>query len=136
MVIFAHHRDVIGALHGAFGSTSVIYTGETSLRDRQAAVERFQTDESCKIFIGSISAASVGITLTKSTQVVVVEQDWVPGNMFQAEARLHRMGQRDTVNITHFVLSGSLDAKIAKVLIAKQKVIEEALDKDAGAWGA
>ncbi len=107
-----------------------IITGGSNEAERQDAVDRFQNDPRCRIFIGNITAAGVGITLTASSYVVFAELDWVPGNMSQAEDRCHRIGQTETVLVQHIVLDQSLDARQAKVLIAKQQVIDEGLDKD------
>jgi hypothetical protein len=97
---------------------------------RQANVDRFQTDPTCKVFIGGILAAGVGITLTAASQVVFAELDWVPGNVTQAEDRCHRIGQRDMVNVQHLVLEGSIDARMAAVLVDKQEVLAAALDTE------
>lgn len=129
VVVFAHHHDVIQSIATAFEDIAVILTGEQSLEERQAAVDRFQNDPSCRLFVGSIQAAGVGITLTAARTVVFAELDWVPGNMTQAEDRCHRIGQQNSVLVQHLVLEGSLDASLAKTLVAKQEVIDRALDK-------
>jgi SWI/SNF-related matrix-associated actin-dependent regulator 1 of chromatin subfamily A len=128
VVVFAHHHDVVRALAGAFPTSSVVLTGETPMIERQAAVDRFQTDPTCTVFIGSITAAGVGLTLTASSHVVFAELDWVPGNLSQAEDRCHRIGQTESVLVQHLVLEGSLDATMAKTIVRKQAVIEAALD--------
>lgn len=130
IVLFAHHKDVIEALRNELGNECVILTGDCSQEERQAAVDRFQTDETCKVFIGSIGAAGVGITLTAASMVVFAELDWVPGNITQAEDRCHRIGQTESVLVQHLVLDGSLDAKMAKTLVEKQEVIDAALDDE------
>lgn len=128
VVVFAHHRDVIALLSKKFGVSAVTLTGETSMENRNSAVERFQNDPAVKFFIGSIKAAGVGLTLTASSHVVFSELDWVPGNITQAEDRCHRIGQENVVQIQHLVIDESLDAKFAKVLVDKQEVIDKALD--------
>lgn len=130
IVVFAHHHDVVAALAEALGEYQpVVLTGETAMADRQASVDRFQSDPACRVFIGSITAAGVAITLTASSHVVFAELDWVPGNMSQAEDRVHRIGQTEPVLVQHVVLDGSLDARMARVLLAKQEVLDRALDR-------
>jgi len=129
VVVSAHHHDVVNALAAEFGKQAVVLTGETLLVKRQEAVDAFQTNENVKVFIGSIQAAGVGITLTAASHAIFAELDWVPGNVTQSEDRLHRIGQRDSVLVQHLVLEGSLDATIAKTLVRKQTVIDRALDK-------
>jgi SNF2 family DNA or RNA helicase len=128
IVAFAHHRDVISALAAEFGEAAVAMTGETPIAERQAAVDRFQTDPKCRLFVGSIQAAGVGITLTAAQHVVFVELDWVPGNVTQAEDRCHRIGQRGSVLVQHLVFDGSLDMRMGEVILSKQEVIAAALD--------
>lgn len=130
VVVFAHHHDVIDQIKAHFGSAAVELTGETPNAKRQEAVDRFQEDPSCKVFIGSIQAAGVGITLTSASHVVFAELDWVPGNMSQAEDRCHRIGQDERVNIYHLVLNGSLDARMAHLLVEKQEWIDRLTDAE------
>lgn len=131
LVLFAHHHDVIEAYRLAFANDAVVLTGENTLLERDAAVRKFQAGEA-KLFIGGIQAAGVGLTLTKASHVAFAEMDWTPGNMTQAEDRCHRIGQKDSVLVQHLVLEGSLDATMAKTLVAKQEVIEQALDSEKG----
>jgi SWI/SNF-related matrix-associated actin-dependent regulator 1 of chromatin subfamily A len=128
VIVFAHHKEVVAAIAAEFGSAAVKLVGDTAMVDRQEAVDRFQKDPTCKLFVGSLMAAGVGITLTASSHVVFAELDWVPGNVSQAEDRAHRIGQKESVLIQHLVLEGSLDAIMAKRIISKQEIIEKALD--------
>lgn len=128
VVVFAHHHEVIDAIADHFGPRAVRLDGRMNATARQASVDRFQTDPTCQLFVGSITAAGVGITLTASSHVIFAELDWVPGNVTQAEDRCHRIGQHASVLVQHIVLDGSIDAHLAKTLIAKQAVLDAALD--------
>lgn len=128
VVVFAHHKAVVDILVEGLGRENcVVVTGETKMEDRQKAVDRFQAGE-VQYFIGNIQAAGVGLTLTKSSHVVFAELDWVPGNVSQAEDRCHRIGQEDSVLCQHIVVDGSMDADMAARIVAKQQVIDQALD--------
>jgi SNF2 family DNA or RNA helicase len=128
IVIFAHHKDVVAAICNEFPLESVHLTGDDSQEDRQIAVDSFQGNDKIKLFVGSIAAAGVGLTLTAASLVLFIELDWVPGNVTQAEDRCHRIGQKDAVTIQHLIFNGSLDSKMAKTLIEKQEIIDKALD--------
>jgi len=128
VIVFAHHLDVLNALVEAFGNEAVCLQGCTPQKERQEAVDLFQNDPSVKVFVGSITAAGVGITLTASSHVIFAELDWVPGNVTQAEDRAHRIGQQNSVLVQHLVLEGSLDATMARTIVAKQEAIDGALN--------
>jgi SWI/SNF-related matrix-associated actin-dependent regulator 1 of chromatin subfamily A len=134
IIIFAHHRDAVEALTKEFSDVGAVkLMGGDAPADKQAAVDRFQSDASCRVFVGSIKAAGVGITLTAATHVVFAEQDWTPGWNQQAEDRAHRIGQRESVLIQYVVLDGSLDAHIAQVNVDKAAIADKALDKPGAA---
>lgn len=131
VIVFAHHHDVIDILKAGldqFGCVTI--TGQTKDTDRQAAVDRFQTDPGCRVFVGNIKAAGVGLTLTAASTVVFVEQDWTPGWMAQAEDRAHRIGQTESVLVQYLVFDGSMDAVLAQTLVNKAEVANRALDAD------
>lgn len=135
LVIFAHHTDVVAAIMAGCqerGWNPVRVTGQDSMEARQKAVDRFQVDPNCFVFVGNIKAAGVGLTLTAASDVAFFELDWVPGNVTQAEDRCHRIGQKDSVFVRHIVLSDSLDANMAKTLVEKQAIIDAALDSKEG----
>ena len=127
VILGAHHKDVIAQFAAAWPKCALV-TGDVTTEDRNKAVQRFQTDQECNPFIGSIMAAGLGLTLTAASTVVIHEPCWVPGDMSQFEARAHRMGQRDAVSVTHLVLQGSMDVLKVRALVAKQAVIDAALD--------
>lgn len=131
IIVFAHHRAVIESLFNQLTALKMqpvrLYGGMTQ-EDKNKAVETFQLDKNCRVFIGSITAAGVGLTLTAADHVVFAELDWVPGNVSQCEDRSHRIGQKSGVLVQHLVASGSLDAKIAKRLIEKQEILDAVLD--------
>jgi len=135
LILFGHHKDGLAQIRAGLtkaGIKSVLLTGDvTRMEDQQLSVDRFQADPSVQVFIGTIGAAGVGITLTAASHVVFAELDWVPGNMSQAEDRAHRIGQRESVLVQHIVFEGSLDALVAQTLVRKQQVIEQALDREA-----
>ncbi len=127
LLIFCHHRDVAAALQHAFQG-SVMVLGGMSGPEKMSAVDRFQNDPQCRVFIGNMQAAGVGLTLTAATQVIFAELDWVPGNVSQAEDRAHRIGQLESILIQHLVLEDSLDARMVEIIVEKQAIIDKALD--------
>jgi superfamily II DNA or RNA helicase len=87
VVIFTTFNEELQELAEHFGNSCVIHNGSMSDKDKQISVDRFQTNDKVKVFIGNIISAGVGITLTKGTVVIFNSFDWVPGNNEQAEDR-------------------------------------------------
>jgi SWI/SNF-related matrix-associated actin-dependent regulator of chromatin subfamily A-like protein 1 len=129
-VVFCHHCDVVDGIKAELGDAAVVADGRMPTAERQAAVNRFQTDPRVQFFIGSIRTTGGGITLTAASHVVFAELDWTPGAMSRAEDRLHRVRQRNSVLVQHVVLEGSIDARLVRTIVSKQEVIAGALDAE------
>jgi len=127
LVIFAHHKDVLEQLYEHYQNEAVILFGETPMQDRGEIIKRFQEGEK-RIFIGGLKAAGSGITLTRASTVVFIEIDWNPATLSQAEDRLCRIGQKKMVHVVHLVLNNTLDVNMGQRVIAKQEMIDKALD--------
>ena len=136
VVMFAHHRKVVLGLVEAFGNSCVHIIGGIDSKSREEAVDRFQNDASCHLFVGSIRAAGLGLTLTASSHavfraaglgltltasshVVFLELDWSPAIMDQAMDHCHRVGQQDSVQVDYFVFKGTIDECMARQLAQK-----------------
>ena len=127
VVVFCHHRQLITELVDEFKGECVHIIGGMDRKQRAEAVKQFMTNDSIKVFVGSIRAAGVGITLTSASRVVFLELDWSPAIMSQAEDRCHRVGQQDCVQVQYFVFRNTLDEWIARSLVRKQMDIDKAL---------
>ena len=130
-LVFAHHKDVLDGLQEHLRDAGVGYVrldGSTPTATRQDLVDRFQNTEKVRVFLGSMSAAGQGITLTAASQVLIVEQSWTPAEMDQAEDRAHRLGQRDTVVATHLVAIGTIDEPVLELINLKRATAAQAVD--------
>lgn len=128
LVVFTTHHFVIDELINHFSKIAVRVDGRVNITDRQRSVDIFQHNPEIKLFIGNIEAAGVGITLTAACDVVFLELPWSPGKLVQASDRVHRIGQKNAVNIYFLLSSGTIEERIAKLLDAKLKVITAVLD--------
>lgn len=129
LVIFAHHRVVVEQLMKELAPYSPVKVdGGVTGPNRQAAVDRFQTDPTCRVFVGT-EAACEGITLTAANATAFVELWWTPGKHDQAEDRVHRIGQeRDSVSAYYLIAEGTIEETIATLLDAKRGVLSKVLD--------
>ena len=127
VVAFGHHIDVIDAVAEAFPGCEVAH-GKKSMEARDQSVQRFQTDESCRLIVCGIQAMGTGHTLTASSHVILFETSWLPSDLSQAEDRCHRIGQKSAVSAEYLVFDGSLDAYMLKIITKKMKVLDATLD--------
>lgn len=128
IVVFAHHKAVIEKLAEALKEfCPVVFDGSTSMTNKNKAVESFQSDAACRVFIGQIQSAGVGITLTAADTVVFVESSWVPGEVEQAVDRCHRIGQKNNVLAQFLTVSGSVDEVMLHSIVKKKSVINRVM---------
>jgi len=123
IIIFAVHNDVIEVTRQRLTEFNPVkIVGGTSPAARQQAIDRFQRDSDCRVFIGNIGAAGTAITLTAAHNVAFIEKDYVPGNNAQAAGRAHRIGQRHPVTVKFFCLPG-FDEMLTNILARKAQEI-------------
>ena len=120
VVIFTVFRHTAFEIAKSLGSHGVSFlTGETKVDDRQKQVDLFQNRET-NVFVSTIGAGGVGLTLTRAQDVILVDRPWTPGDAEQAEDRCHRIGQVGTVNIQWLQLPFGIDKYIDNVLERKE----------------
>jgi len=129
VVVFCHHRVIHSLLHKSlqeFSPVSII-GGQTD-SFRQGQIDKFQAGES-KLMIAGLRAGNVGINLTKAKYVIFAELDWSPAIHRQAEDRLHRIGQKNTVFAYYLIGNGTLDDHVADILVDKSFEIDAIIDE-------
>ena len=129
VVVFCHHKVIHKLLHESlqeFSPVSII--GGQSDNLRQDQIDKFQKGES-KLMIAGIRAGNVGINLTRAKYVIFAELDWSPAIHRQAEDRLHRIGQKNTVFAYYLIGNGTLDDHVASILVDKSYEIDAIMDE-------
>jgi SWI/SNF-related matrix-associated actin-dependent regulator 1 of chromatin subfamily A len=87
------------------------FSGEVSAADREKTVRAFQTEDTPKILVAVPAAGGVGITLTAAQTAVYIDKTWNAEHWMQSVDRIHRIGQRGTVNVIS-LLSCKVDEMI------------------------
>ncbi|KAI4496168.1 hypothetical protein M0802_008035 [Mischocyttarus mexicanus] len=127
-LVFAHHQHVLDALCEVAQTMKIRYIridGTVNPTKRAQAVDNFQSDDNCLVAILSITAANAGITLTAARLVVFAELFWNPGILFQAEDRVHRIGQNKSVTIQYLVVKKTADDQLWLLLKKKINTLNE-----------
>lgn len=125
IVIFTHFDKYAQIL--ARELNAPVLSGSTDVGERQRLVNAFQNEDNPKVLIGTIGAMGVGLTLTRSSVCIFADRRWNPAENSQAEDRLHRIGQKDVVNIIDFPMQDSIEMHLRKVLEKKEKMFDEVM---------
>lgn len=129
IVVFSQFKTVINLLEKRLISKGISYgllTGDVSQEDRAKAVSDFQ-DGKIRVFAGTIKAGGVGLTLTKASTVVFVDRSWSPAINLQAEDRLHRIGQKEAVEVIDLMARNTVDLGKHQKLSMKWSNIQKIL---------
>jgi SWI/SNF-related matrix-associated actin-dependent regulator of chromatin subfamily A-like protein 1 len=127
LVVFADHIRVQEAVLERFPGAAHIL-GSDSAESRQRAIDEFQREDGPQLIVCSLRAGSQGITLTRASNVAFLELDWTPARHDQAEDRLHRIGQEDSVTAWYLLAPSTIDESMASVLEEKRRLIDAVTD--------
>jgi SNF2 family DNA or RNA helicase len=128
-VIFSQFKTAIKLLERRLAKAGISYvtlTGDTPQPDRGPFVQRFQNGRA-RVFAGTIQAGGVGITLHAASTAIFLDRTWSPAVNVQAEDRLHRIGQKDAVQIIDLMAKSTVDLGRQQQLIQKWSWIKRML---------
>ena len=132
-IFFAYHLNILNAVEEAVKNLNLGYIridGSTPSHKRTSYVETFQTDPNIRIAILSIGAAGAGITLTRVNECVFGELVWTPGEIIQAEDRIHRIGQDKKCEINYLLGTETLDSYMFPNICKKLLTIDQITDDE------
>ncbi|ELA46072.1 hypothetical protein VCUG_02434 [Vavraia culicis subsp. floridensis] len=124
LVIFCHHKCMITGIINSLDVGHIKIDGSVSSTIRQRLVNSFQLDDSIKVAVLSITSANTGLNLTAASTVIFSELYWNPGNLLQAEDRVHRIGQRRDVRVYFLLGKGTVDEMVWPKIVGKLGVLE------------
>lgn len=125
IVIFCAYDNEINKFIEEFGDACVYHNGKLTEKKKNNAVERFQNDDSVKVFIGNITSASVGITLTAADVVIFNNFSFVPADNLQAEDRIHRINQTKPCTIYYQSFNNTYFDKMLTINKRKENIINK-----------
>lgn len=128
LIVFGHHTEPLEYLRTKLPGFAPAIFGSTNRAHRERAIDRFQNDSESRVFLGQIQAAGTGITLTAASDMLFVEQSWVPADNAQAAMRIHRIGQKRGCTVRYATLAGSIDEAVQMTLAKKSRALSELFD--------
>ena len=132
-LVFSQFTGMLAILRQHLDREGVRYEyldGKT--RDRQACVERFQTDPECKLLLISLKAGGVGLNLTAAQYVFLLDPWWNPAVEAQAIDRAHRIGQTHQVFAYRLIARGTVEEKVLQLQNTKRDLADAIVGANEG----
>lgn len=127
VIVLTNFTMSLDMIHEKYKKNSVTLDGRMNKDKRQENVDRFQTDDKIRVFIGNIKAAGVGITLTAAEVVIMNDLSFVPADHSQGEDRAYRYGQKNSVLVYYPVFENTVEKIIYNILQKKKNVIDQVM---------
>lgn len=108
------------------------FDGSTSAADREKAINNFQNNDECRVFLISLKAGGVGLNLTAADYVYIVDPWWNPAVEQQAIDRTHRIGQTKNIFAYRMICTDTVEDKILKLQDKKKKLATDLITDDEG----
>ena len=131
VLVFSAFASMLKIMRRALDKREIAYgylDGATKDRDRQAEVDRFMAEDGPPVFLCSLKAGGVGLTLTAADYVILYDPWWNPAVERQAIDRTHRIGQTRPVTAYRMVTAGSVEEKI-RALAERKSTLSKAVVK-------
>ncbi len=129
VLLYSQFTSVLGLFKKWMDEKGYAYAyldGQT--KDREKAVESFQTDPQVQVFLMSLKAGGIGLNLQAADYVFLYDPWWNEAVQRQAIDRAHRMGRKNRVIARKYLIAESIEEKILKLQSQKQSLAENLLE--------
>ena len=134
-LIFSQFLGMLGLIRETLKAQGVqfeYFDGSTSVQERQRAINNFQNNPECRVFLISLKAGGVGLNLTAADYVYIVDPWWNPAVEQQAIDRTHRIGQTRNIFAYRMICKDTVEDKIIQLQERKRLLAKELIADDAG----
>jgi SNF2 domain-containing protein/helicase-like protein/SWIM zinc finger len=130
-IVFSQFTSFLSIVRRRLDQQGVTYEyldGKT--RNRRVAVERFQSDPDCKLFLISLRAGGQGLNLTAAEYVFLLDPWWNPAVEAQAIDRAHRIGQTNRVFAYRLITRDTVEEKVLELQSTKRELADAIINAD------
>ena len=134
-LVFSQFTSMLQLIRTALDEKGIPYLyldGSVPAEERRRAVEQFQAEEDTRIFLISLKAGGVGLTLTAADYVYLVDPWWNPAAEQQAIDRSHRIGQEKKVFAYRMICRDTVEEKILQLQERKKSLASDLIADEAG----
>jgi len=130
LVVFTQFRPTVKALCARLARANVPYVhimGGMPSEFVATQVRAFQEGTGRRVFVATMQAGGVGLTLHAARTLIFVGKHYNPARQEQAADRIHRIGQRNAVQIIGLHCPGTVDDLVERILQRKLAMTAEVL---------
>lgn len=132
-LVFSQFLGMLGLIREELekqGIPYVYFDGSTSSTEREKAIQQFQHEEECRVFLISLKAGGVGLNLTAADYVYIVDPWWNPAVEQQAIDRTHRIGQTKNIFAYRLICKDTIEEKIMLLQERKLSLVKDLVADD------
>jgi len=134
-LVFSQFTSMLRLIREAMDERGISYLyldGSVPAEERRESVRRFQEDDGVRVFLISLKAGGVGLTLTAADYVYLVDPWWNPAAEQQAIDRSHRIGQVKKVFAYRMICKDTVEEKILQLQEKKRSLAADLVADEAG----
>ena len=131
VLLFSQFTSLLALVRAELDAQAAPYCyldGSMAPGERQAQVDRFQSDGSVPLFLLSLKAGGTGLNLTGADTVVHFDPWWNPAAEAQATDRAHRIGQTRIVTSYKLVCPGTVEEKVLALQDEKRALLADVFE--------
>ncbi len=122
--------EMVESLVRSLGLGYVRLFGGVPTHKRGDLTDKFQNDDSVQVFI-STDAGGVGLNLQAGSALINLDMPWNPAVLDQRIARIHRLGQKQKVQIFLLLAQDSYEQHVANLVKGKRDLFDNVISPDA-----
>lgn len=131
VVIFSQFKEPVYRLQELLKEYNpVIGTGDIPDSEFSSNIDKFQNEDKYKVFIGTTSKCGTGITLTKASYMICIDQPWTYGEYQQSTDRIHRIGTTKPVFVYNLICKDTVDELVSYIIEKKSTLATFVVDKE------
>ena len=93
-------------------------------------IDKFQSDDNTRVFVGTWQKCGTGFTLNSANYMIFIDTPWTDGAFQQACDRIHRIGSSKPVFIYNLICSNSIDEKVLEIVQDKAALSDFIVDDE------
>ncbi len=132
-LVFSQFLGMLGLIREKLKEAGIpfeYFDGSTATHERERAIQNFQNNDACRVFLISLKAGGVGLNLTAADYVYIVDPWWNPAVEQQAIDRTHRIGQTKNIFAYRMICVDTIEDKILQLQERKRQLAKELIADD------